>query len=52
MEKENKHLKYFIGASSHCDTVETNPTIIHEDVGSIPVLAQCVKDLALLRAMV
>ena len=26
--------------SSHCGTVETNPTSIHKDVGSIPALAQ------------
>lgn len=30
---------------SHCGSVETNPTIIHEDSGSI--LAQWVKDLVL-----
>ena len=33
--------------SSHCGSVVTNPTSIHEDEGLMPGLAQCVKDLAL-----
>ena len=38
--------------SSHCGSVETNPTSNHEVVGLIPSLAQWVKDLALLWAVV
>ena len=39
--------KLFCG-SSHHGSVVTNPTKIHEDVGSIPGLAQWVKDPVLL----
>ena len=33
--------------SSHCGAAETNPTKNHEVVGSIPGVAQWVKDLVL-----
>ena len=51
MEKkvEDKKMspKYKNLESSHQGTVETNPTRNHEVVGSIPGLAQGVKDLVL-----
>ena len=40
-------LKY-LTLSSHCGSVVWNLTSIHEDMGSIPVLPQWVKDPALL----
>ena len=42
----------YIFGSSHCGSVETNLTSIHEDGGSIPGLAQWIKDLVLLQAVV
>ena len=46
-----QHQRYQL-QSSHCGSVVTNPATIYEDVGSIPVLTQWVKDLVLLWAVV
>ena len=40
------------GRSSHCGSVVTNPTSVHEDMGLIPGLTQQVRDLSLSCAVV
>ena len=52
MGKQNSSLELFLKNSHRGLSRLTNPTIIHEDPGSIPGLGQRVKDLALLRAVV
>ena len=51
ISKQKKMFKVFFlkikRRSSHCGSVETNLTSMHEDSGLIPGLAQWVKDPAL-----
>ena len=51
-EKNANITHYYIVGSSRYASVVTNPTRIHEDVGSIPGLTPWVKDPALLQAEV
>ena len=44
---KHTYTKYIHPRSSHCGSAVTNPTSIHEEMGSIPGLAQWVKDPAL-----
>ena len=48
-QSPKKHMYWIkkVLGSSHCGRAVTNPTSIHEDMGSIPGLAQWVKDPAL-----
>ena len=47
LEKDSSKMLCRSG-SSHCGAVEKNSTRNHEDEGSVPALAQWVKDLTLL----
>ena len=48
MSLENIKLNKINLWNSHCGSAVMDPTIIHEDAGLIPGLAQWVKDLVLL----
>ena len=47
-KEKKKHISALEEEISHCGSVLTNPTSILEDAGSIPGLAQWVKDPVLL----
>ena len=42
-----KEIKDDTKRNFHCGAAEMNPTSIHDDVGSIPGLAQCDGDMVL-----
>ena len=47
-EEDIIHINIYTPRDSHCGAVETNPTSIHDDVGSVPGLTQWVRDVEFL----